>query len=446
MNLKSRLKPFTALALCAVTVPLLISACNSDDPLGSAAEGLCCKNFAVGADLSGQDFGLTGDVQGQFRALAQASADLGAVATGALTDVSVACESIARDVGAKDADITTIDGMTGDPKAKATAWCDLAAKTIKANFSANGKFKATIGIDYQAPKCSASVSAQANCQASCKVGGKCEAKADLKCEGGKLPTVECTGKCVATAEVPKVSCTGSCSAKCEGSCSASVDVPQIDCEGKCDGTCTVDGTAASGSGIDAEGNCKGKCEGTCTAKPGSASAKCEGTCSGSCEGTCEATGGGAKFECNGKCDVTAGTPPKCEGSAELDCEATAECKSNCSASVKAKAECTPPRVAVVLDVKTELNADLKAQLNVAIASLETNLPQLLVVFEARGASFTAGIKASYDASVALSGNLGSLSGEAVFCVPPIVSALTTATGDFKAAFDGSLAVTTAAKG
>ena len=446
MNLKSRLKPFTALAICAVTVPLLISACNSDDPLGSATEGLCCKNFAVGADLSGQDFGLKGEVKGQFLALAQASADLGAVATGALTDVGIACESIARDVGAKDEDISAIDTSTDGPKAKAKAWCDLAAKTIKANFSASGKFKATIGIDYQAPKCSASVSAQANCEASCTVDGKCEASANLKCEGGKLPTVECTGKCAATVDVPSVSCTGSCTGKCSGGCTASVDAPQIDCDGKCEGTCTVDGTADSGSGIDAEGNCKGKCEGTCTAKPGSASAKCEGTCSGSCEGTCEATGGSAKFECNGKCDVTAGTPPKCEGSAELDCDVSAECKSNCSASVKAKAECTPPRVAVVIDAKGEINADLKAQLNVALASLETNLPQLLVVFEARGASFTAGIKASLDASVALSGNLGSLSGEAVFCVPPIVSALTNASADFKAAFDGSLAVTTAAKG
>src|SRR6188768_3752046 len=101
MNLKSRLKPFTALAFCAVAVSSLISACNSDNPLSKAADGLCCKNFAVGADLSEQDFGLKGEVKGQFKALAQASADLGAVATGALTDVSVACESIARDVGAK---------------------------------------------------------------------------------------------------------------------------------------------------------------------------------------------------------------------------------------------------------------------------------------------------------------------------------------------------------
>jgi len=446
MNLKNRLKPFTALTICAVAVPLLISACNSDNPLGSAQDGLCCKNFQVGADLSGQEFGLKGQVKGEFVALAQAAADLGAVATGALTDVSIACESIARDVGADDAKITQVEGMTGDPQAKTKAWCDLATASIKANFSASGKFKATIGIDYQAPKCSASVSAQANCEAGCSVDGKCEASAELKCEGGKLPTVECTGKCEASVDVPSVSCTGSCSGECSGSCSASADAPQIDCEGTCEGSCTADGTASSGSGVQADGTCKGKCDGTCTAKPGSAAAECKGTCGGSCKGTCEATGGGAKFECNGKCSATAGTPPKCEGSAELDCDVKAECKANCSASVKAKAECTPPAVAVVLDAKGNIDADAKAQLNVAIASLETNLPQLLVVIKARGASFTAGIKASLDAGVSLSGNLGSLSGEAVFCVPPIVTALTSATGNFKSALDGSLSVAGAVGG
>lgn len=438
MKSKSRLKPFTALALCAITVPLLASACNSDDPLGSVTDGLCCKNFVVGADLSGQDFGLKGQVKGQFVALAQASGDLSAVATGALTDVAVACESIARDVGASDDDINTIDSMTGDPAAKTKAWCDLATATVKASFSATGKFKATIGVDFQPPKCSASVSAQANCEAGCTVDGSCTADAMVTCEGGKLPTVECTGSCAATVDVPSVSCTGSCTGECTGGCTGTADLA-VDCEGKCDGTCTVDGTAASGSGVQADGTCKGKCDGTCTASA-NAAVQCKGTCGGECKGTCKASGGSAKFECNGKCDVTAGTPPKCEGSAELDCDVSAECKANCSASVKAKAECTPPKVAVVLKTSADLDVDAQAQLNVAIASLETNLPQLLVVLEARGASFTAGIKASYDAGFALKDNLGSLSGEAVLCVPPIVAALTSATGNFKAALDGSLSV------
>ena len=54
MKSNSRLKPFAALAICAISVPLLASACNSDNPLASATDGLCCKNFVIGADLSVQ--------------------------------------------------------------------------------------------------------------------------------------------------------------------------------------------------------------------------------------------------------------------------------------------------------------------------------------------------------------------------------------------------------
>ncbi|MEO6603177.1 MAG: hypothetical protein ABIQ16_25045 [Polyangiaceae bacterium] len=436
MKSKSRLKPFTALALCAVTVPLLASACNSDNPLASAADGLCCKTFVVGADLSDADFGLKGEVKGQFVALAQASADLSAVANGALADVSVACESIARDVGASDDAIALVEAKSVADRPG--AWCQLAADTISGSFQAKGKFKANIGVDFQAPTCSASVSAQADCAAKCDVSGKCEASADVKCEGGELPSVDCTGSCKAEVKGGDISCTGSCSGECTGTCTATADVA-IDCEGKCDGSCTVDGTAASGSAVQADGTCKGKCDGTCDAGA-SAKAECKGTCNGSCNATCKATSPTAKFECNGTCDIKAGTPPKCQGSAKLDCDVSADCKANCSASVKAKAQCTPPKVAVVIDAKGSLETDAKAQLNVAIASLETNLPQIFVVLEARGASFSGGVKDMFDASVKLSGNVGDLSGEAVLCVPPIVAALTTATGNFKTALDGSILV------
>jgi len=436
MNLKSRLKPFTALALCAVAVPMLASACNSDDPLASAADGLCCKTFVVGADLSEADFGLKGEVKGQFVALAQASADLAAVANGALADVSVACESIARDVGASDTDIAAVEAKPASDRP--SAWCTLAAATISGSFKANGKFKATIGVDFQPPTCSASVSAQADCAAKCDVSGKCDVDADVKCEGGELPSVECTGSCEAEVKGGEISCTGGCTGMCKGSCTATADAA-IDCNGKCDGTCTVDGTAASGSGVQADGTCKGKCDGTCSAGANVA-VDCKGTCNGSCDAKCTATSPSAKFECNGKCDAKAGTPPKCQGSADIQCNVSADCKANCSASVKAKAQCTPPSVAVVLDAKGSLDTEAKAQLAIAVASIETNLPQILVVLKARGASFSGGVKAMYDASVNLSGHLGDLSGEAVLCVPPIVSALATATGNFKTALDGSVAV------
>ncbi len=98
-----RFKPLTALACTAFAIASLTTGCNK---LADAQGALCCSDFQVGADMSGVDFELDGTLKGQYSALAQASADLGAVAAGAITDVSIACENIARDMGAdkKDTD------------------------------------------------------------------------------------------------------------------------------------------------------------------------------------------------------------------------------------------------------------------------------------------------------------------------------------------------------
>ncbi|HYQ17652.1 MAG TPA: hypothetical protein VEQ58_17890, partial [Polyangiaceae bacterium] len=186
-----RFQPLTALAITGLTVAVLTSGCNGKDPLSSAADGLCCNSFQVGADMSGADFGLDGDLKGQFKAFAQASSDLSVVANGALTDVAVACENIARDLGAKTADVDAAAAKTGT--AQITALCDLATAQIKANFGASAKFKTELAVDFQPPVCTASIDAQANCQASCNVDAKCDADvAPPKCTGGKL-TVECSG-------------------------------------------------------------------------------------------------------------------------------------------------------------------------------------------------------------------------------------------------------------
>lgn len=436
MMLKNRLKPLSALALTALTIPMLAVGCGSDNPLSKAQEGLCCTKFVAGADMSGVDFGMTGQVEGQFQALAQATSSLSAVATGSLTDVATACEAIARDVGASADDINTVDSMTGDPAAKTTAWCTLAASTIKASFSASGTFGVTVGIDFQPPVCTASVSAQANCEAGCTVDGKCTADAMVSCTGGKLPTVECTGSCSASAMAPSISCTGTCSGMCTGSCSAQANVA-VDCEGKCDGDCTVDGKAGSASGVQADGTCKGKCNGTCTAS-GSAAVQCSGTCSGQCDAKCDVAPGSAKFECNGTCTKTDGTPPKCEGSAELSCDVSADCKANCQASVSASAQCTPPKVAVSLSGTAD--AKIQGQLDIAVASLEANLPALLVVVKARGDAFSASVSATSSAAASL--KVGDLNGEAAFCLLPIVNAAGTAVSNFGAALKGAVSVTT----
>jgi len=429
-----RFKPLTALAFTGLTVVTLASGCSGkDNPLKEAQGDLCCSEFVVGADLSGVDFKLEGQVKGQYAALAQASSDLSAVASGALKDVSIACENIARDLGAdpKDTDAAVAKGGTEGM----TATCNLASAQIDATFGASAAVKGKLTVDFQPPVCTASIDAQANCEGSCTVDASCDAMATPpKCTGGKL-TVECSGSCSGEANA-SVSCTGSCSGKCEGSCTASADVA-IDCTGKCDGTCTVDGTANGASGVQADGTCKGKCQGKCTPPAGTASAKCSGTCEGKCDAKCEAQAG-VKFTCDGTCDG-AFEAPKCEGGkAELNCKADADCKASCSASASAKAECKPPSLDIAFAATGTVTADAQVKIDAAIASLKANLPSLIVVFKARGDAFAAGIKATVDASLNL--KPADLSTKAVACLIPIGSAVTEASANFKAALAGSVKV------
>ncbi len=426
-----RFQPLTALAITGMTVSLLATACGENSPLDSVQDGLCCESFKVGADLSGATFGLEGELQGQFRAFAQAGADLSVVASGALIDVSVACENIARDLGATEDDINA--ELAKSPQDAVTGLCSLATAQIEANFGASGSLEATLTVDFQPPKCTASVEATASCQGGCSGSAECDLEATPPtCEGGKL-TFECNGSCEAEAGV-SVACTGTCTGQCEGSCTAEAGAT-VDCTGKCDGTCTVDGTAASGSGVQADGSCMGKCEGKCTAEAG-VMAMCEGTCEGKCDAACEAKAD-VKFTCDAECtgEVSA---PKCEGGElKLNCSADVNCNANCEASASAKAECQPPSLAIVATGTGTADVDASVKIDAAIASLKANLPALLVVFQARGEAFAAGIEGSVKAGVEITGSAGDLSGEAVFCLPAIVGAIGDASGNFAASFEAS---------
>jgi hypothetical protein len=431
-----RFQPLTALTVAGIALSTLVGACSENNPLSDVQEGLCCSQFSVGADLQGADFGLEGQIDGQFKAFAQAGSDLAVVANGALLDAGVSCKAIALDLGAEVADVEAAAKEGG--ASGTTKLCNLAVAQIKAGFAANGTFKGTIGVDFQEPKCNASVDAQVNCEAGCTVSGECSASAELpKCKGGKPPTVQCSGSCEGSATAA-VSCTGTCDAKCTGACSAKADVA-VDCKGTCEGTCEADAAGGTGTGIQADGSCEGKCNGKCTFAADFEPPKCEGTCEGKCEGSCSAEAG-VKIKCDGTCmgDFEA---PTCEGgSAELDCDVDADCKANCDASVTAKAECTPPSVAVVFKASGTIDAAAELQLKTAIASLEANLPKLLVVVKARGDAFLAGVEASAEVGVKLVGNVGDLSGEAALCVPAIAGALADASGNFSAALNASLSV------
>jgi hypothetical protein len=433
-----RFQPLTALAVTGFAIAALTTGC---DKVKDAQGDLCCSEFQVGADLSGVDFELEGKIAGKYTALAQAGADLAAVASGAITDVSIACENIARDLGADKAKTDAAAAKTGS--AKVTALCDLATAQIKATFGASAAVKGELTVDFQPPACTASVQAQANCQGSCDVEAKCDVDAKLPtCEGGKL-TVECGGSCEGTATAPSVSCTGTCSGKCEGSCKAEAGAT-VACEGTCEGTCSADAAGGTGmNGIQADGSCKGKCEGKCTAKAG-VMAKCEGTCEGSCDAKCTAQPGGVKFKCDGKCEG-AFEAPKCEGgTAKLDCSADADCQASCSASASAKAECTPPSLNIAYAISGTATAEAQAQIDVGLASLKANLPNLLVVLRARGEAFKAGVSATLDASGSIGANAGDMSVKATACLIPIGAAINTALADFGASFEASVKVAGAA--
>jgi hypothetical protein len=399
-------------------LPVLTQGCSQ---IASATGSLCCSDFKPGTDMSAATFNITDPTAAaQFQVFAQAAGDFDVAAAGLATDVTSACQAIALDLGAK-ADDPSIKGAGGD---LANAWCTLAVAQLKAAGAVSG----SLTIVAKPPACHASFSAQANCQAKCSVMGGCDVKANPPtCMGGKL-SVECTGGCTAMAGAT-LSCTGSCTGMCTGSCTA---MGGVDCQGKCDGTCSAGGSAG-GTGIQADGTCKGMCAGTCHAT--APSVMCMGTCDGQCSATCQGSAM-ASVKCDGKCDVMA-TPISCEGGTlKASCMVDAHCDANCSASASAKAECEPGELAISASASTQ-------QLETAIATLQKNLPLLLVAVQARGDALKASVQGLVDASGSLAGNAGSLSVEAGVCATGFIApAIAAAAADIPKSLSAGISITT----
>src|SRR6188768_3482584 len=161
MNLKNRLKPFTAVAFAALALSTVVAGCSD---LKNAQDAACCSEFKAGEDMASVDFGVDASIKGSFAAFATAASDLSAVGTGAIADVTTACQNIALDLGA-DSNDPSVVGATGQDAL--TAWCALAKAQINANFGASGKLAGSASAKFEPPKCSASLTATANCQASC---------------------------------------------------------------------------------------------------------------------------------------------------------------------------------------------------------------------------------------------------------------------------------------
>jgi len=430
MKKNYRLKPMSALFATAFAAAAL-AGCG-EDGLSNPADDLCCTDFEVGADMSNVSWGLDAEADAKFSAFAQAGGDLSAVGTGALNDMFIACQNIALDLGADIEDLS-VQGKSGRDAME--AWCTLAVGQINASFGASGEFDVELDIAYEEPKCSASFSATVDCQGSCDVNAMCDIEANPPvCEGGEL-SVECEGSCSGEAGA-SISCTGECTGECSGSCKAEVGAT-VACEGKCDGECTASASGGTNDGLQADGTCKGECSGTCELAA-DAKVECSGTCSGTCSAECKAQAG-VKFECDAKCDAEA-SPPKCSGG-ELKggCEASADCQASCNASASAKAECTPPSVSITYSASAALDVEASIQLDAAIASLEANLPNLLIVLQARGEAFVGALEATAEAGVNISGEAtGSV--KAVACATAIISVVAEASANFEASLSAAASV------
>lgn len=316
-----------------------------------------------GESVAKGNFSITGvkGVDGFFKA----TVDFKDTAAKLTTSLSAELKGLQADLGIEDAELT--------------GGVDLAA-AIKAKLEANGGVK--VVIKAEAPKCEVDAQASFSASAECQV----EAGCDVKVDPGKAE-FECKGSCEveASAELDcgasvDVSCTAkgpsvACEGSCKGSCTVELEVAAA-CEGVCEGTC-------SGS-TDAGGKCDGECKGKCKVES-EVAAQCSGSCSGECtvsgpEVKCE---GNATAKCEGSAEASVMCNGKCEGdfvppSAMVECDASANCNAQAKADASLKVECTPPTLAVKVDVTGSLTAEAAANLDFQLAAIKARLPKILV--------------------------------------------------------------------
>jgi hypothetical protein len=169
----------------------------------------------------------------------------------------------------------------------------------------------------------------ASCEVMCtpiSVRAACSAKLAASCEAScdKLPSVECSGRCVAD---------------CSGQCT--VDPGKFDCEAAC------------------RGDCSGQCDAKCEANSDKATcmAQCSGACSVSCRSSCDVDLPSA--DCKGKCE--AGCEGSCKVDTNFDCQASCQAKGyvKCEADIQGscKARCKAKEGALFCDGQFVDNGD-----------------------------------------------------------------------------------------
>ena len=178
MSTNKKLRSALALPVlfCGLVASATVPGCSGED------NPLCCGegDFKVGGTIS---------QTGTAGVAMQAVADVAAIASASVDDLTAACRSIAEDLDADAAQRKAADQLT-DKREKMNTYCELAVAAI-------GSFKATAGgtlsINFQPPVCEASISAKADCQAKCSGTAECDIKANPPtCERGDMGKAQCT--------------------------------------------------------------------------------------------------------------------------------------------------------------------------------------------------------------------------------------------------------------
>lgn len=283
-------------------------------------------------DLSCPDEGVI-DGNASITGIAQIDAFFGAV-----VDVNAAALSISGTLRSE------LDGIALSVGLEPGATGAEIAAAVDAKLALYIDVDAGLKIDFEPPRCEASVEVAVAAAAEC----------DVDVEPGSA-TVECSGGCEVEGGV-MASCSGDATLSCTGT------APDFQCMGSCEGSCELMAEAAC------EGTCRGTCNGTCSVLD--AQGNCAGGCDGMCQGTCELSAGGT---CNGSCTGSCTyTPPMggCEADASAKCEAGASGSVQCDA--KCEGEVTPPTVSAECEASVEAKAD---------ASIECFPPSLEVTWQ-----------------------------------------------------------------
>jgi len=140
------------------------------------------------------------DAGRKLHAFLEATKTLQTATTAMMVEVKASCDSMGKELGLADAD------MTGDAKAT----CDKVMGIIENNLKVAVKGKAAFKLVVKPAVCKVDVSLSASAAASCE--GSASANVSAKCSG------QCGGKCDGTMSG------GVCSGKCEGDCQGAADV------------------------------------------------------------------------------------------------------------------------------------------------------------------------------------------------------------------------------